>query len=167
MIQKLASIVLCVVLIFAISTSAIASPREWNRFPVAKKGDKTHRTTLVQRMLYELPGYFTDISEIDSSFGGRTDTQVKNYQRNHSLDPDGSVGPITWTSLETKLRFYDFRGFGTGVWSVGYTVDGSYCIYMFGIIDPNDIVEYEWYVLDRYGNAQKVHTLYSDKLIFQ
>ena len=105
--KKQASIVLCIVLIFVVSTSAAASPREWSKFPVAKKGDKTHRTTLVQRILYELPGYFTDISEIDSSFGGRTDTQVKSYQRNHSLDPDGSVGPITWTSLETKLRFYD------------------------------------------------------------
>lgn len=40
---------------------------------------------------------------VDGDFGMRTDDAVKLFQRQHSLTPDGVVGPQTWTALGQKL----------------------------------------------------------------
>jgi uncharacterized protein (TIGR02594 family) len=37
--------------------------------------------------------------EVDGDFGPKTKAAVISYQKNHSLDPDGIVGPKTWASL--------------------------------------------------------------------
>lgn len=36
---------------------------------------------------------------VDGSFGPATKSSVQTYQRNHGLDADGCVGPMTWNSL--------------------------------------------------------------------
>ncbi len=38
-------------------------------------------------------------SEIDGSFGPKTQASVKSFQEENSLTADGIVGPMTWTAL--------------------------------------------------------------------
>ncbi|MFL6804686.1 MAG: TIGR02594 family protein [Xanthobacteraceae bacterium] len=40
---------------------------------------------------------------VDGDFGQRTEEAVKRFQGQHSLTPDGVVGPQTWTALGQKL----------------------------------------------------------------
>src|SRR3954462_14546567 len=40
-----------------------------------------------------------NVSDIDSSFGPKTQDAVKSFQQGNSLTPDGVVGPITWQAL--------------------------------------------------------------------
>ena len=42
-------------------------------------------------------GYFS--GPIDGSFGDDLDVSVRAFQRDHELEPDGVVGPITWKEL--------------------------------------------------------------------
>ena len=41
---------------------------------------------------------------IDGHYGPETDIAVTRFQRKHGLEPDGMVGPQTWSALMTKLR---------------------------------------------------------------
>ena len=37
--------------------------------------------------------------EVDGLFGRDTESAVKRFQREHGLDDDGIVGPLTWAAL--------------------------------------------------------------------
>jgi peptidoglycan hydrolase-like protein with peptidoglycan-binding domain len=58
--------------------------------PVLKKGAKCEAVKTVQTLLG---------IEVDGSFGGDTDRAVKEYQKEHGMTPDGSVGAGTWSLL--------------------------------------------------------------------
>ncbi len=58
--------------------------------PVLKKGAKGDAVKAVQTLLG---------IEVDGSFGGDTDRAVKEFQKNHGMTPDGSVGAGTWSLL--------------------------------------------------------------------
>ncbi|MCL2847452.1 MAG: peptidoglycan-binding protein [Firmicutes bacterium] len=47
-----------------------------------------------------VPGELT----VDGRFGTRTETSVREFQRNFGLNPDGVVGPITWNRLYEVFR---------------------------------------------------------------
>ena len=63
--------------------------------PVLKKGCKDEPVRALQAMLV---GYGYPIA-VDGSFGAKTENAVICYQEDAGLDPDGSVGRKTWTSL--------------------------------------------------------------------
>ena len=56
----------------------------------------------VQRKLLAL-GY-QRVGEPDGIFGAATDGAVRSFQRDHSLKPDGIVGPLTWKSLFEQIE---------------------------------------------------------------
>lgn len=62
---------------------------------VLKRGMKGDKVGALQLLLI---GYGYNIAH-DDSFGSRTEEAVKDYQREHGLDADGSVGAKTWASL--------------------------------------------------------------------
>ncbi len=63
---------------FAIATTAFAhNTLYWDQFRLIKKGDNSYQTSLAQRILYDLPGYFTSLSDIDGAFGSGTEAEVK------------------------------------------------------------------------------------------
>jgi peptidoglycan hydrolase-like protein with peptidoglycan-binding domain len=83
------------------SSTATASPptetRTENqevRFPLLKKGDRGPAVERLQTRLTTL-GFYSD--EIDGVFGPQTEEAVKALQTDSQLEPDGVVGPATWT----------------------------------------------------------------------
>ena len=44
--------------------------------------------------------YDVGASGADGVFGRQTEEAVRNFQRDHGLNPDGVVGPLTWDALQ-------------------------------------------------------------------
>lgn len=67
------------------------TPDEPTTWPTIRKGSaQTKAVKALQKML--------DI-DVDGDFGQHTEAAVINYQLSHGLNPDGIVGPATWTAL--------------------------------------------------------------------
>lgn len=66
--------------------------------PVLKRGMKGGAVFSMQALLI---GYGYDLGEkgLDGSFGAATEAALRKYQHEHDLDPDGSCGRKTWSSL--------------------------------------------------------------------
>ncbi|MGF1482436.1 MAG: peptidoglycan-binding protein [Cyanophyceae cyanobacterium] len=62
-----------------------------------RSGDRGEAVRSLQTQLTEL-GYLK--GDIDGQFGPETTAAVKDFQREHNLEPDGIVGPKTWQSLD-------------------------------------------------------------------
>ena len=67
--------------------------------PTIRRGSKGQEVTDCQTMLYKL-GYDLGKYGIDGDFGRATEAAVKEFQRDHKLNQDGVVGPLTWDALE-------------------------------------------------------------------
>ena len=65
--------------------------------PVLQYGRTGNDVYELQRKLANA-GYY-HYTEIDGSFGPKTDAAVREFQKINGLDVDGSVGPKTWTKL--------------------------------------------------------------------
>jgi peptidoglycan hydrolase-like protein with peptidoglycan-binding domain len=60
-----------------------------------------HSTTWLQLSLNKLG---TDPALVpDGSYGRQTADAVKEFQQSHGLEPDGKVGPETWTAIDGAL----------------------------------------------------------------
>ena len=66
--------------------------------PELSKGDSGPDVEKMQNLLIKA-GYSLDPYGADGSFGGTTKRVVKKFQSDHSLNPDGTVGPLTWAAL--------------------------------------------------------------------
>lgn len=66
---------------------------------VLKNGSFGNQVKTLQRLLNAL-GY--SCGDVDGSFGPKTKTAVKKFQKAVGLDDDGSCGPLTWTAILTK-----------------------------------------------------------------
>jgi hypothetical protein len=64
-----------------------------------RRGNKGEDVKYVQTILYNL-GYDLGSYGIDGDFGRATEAAVKEFQRDHKLNPDGVVGPLTYEALE-------------------------------------------------------------------
>lgn len=65
---------------------------------VLEKGDKGTQVKTMQRILLA-EGYSMGKYGADGSFGGVTDTALRQYQKAKGLDPDGKCGPKTWAKM--------------------------------------------------------------------
>lgn len=65
---------------------------------VLKKGAKNNQVKTLQRILYAI-GYDLGSNPIDGSFGPKTETAVKAFQKKNKLEVDGIVGEKTWGKL--------------------------------------------------------------------
>ena len=66
--------------------------------PTIRRGDKGEYVKEAQTKLYNL-GYDLGKWGIDGDFGKATEAAVKEFQRDHKLNQDGVVGPLTWDEL--------------------------------------------------------------------
>jgi peptidoglycan hydrolase-like protein with peptidoglycan-binding domain len=65
--------------------------------PTLKKGSTGNPVRRAQKRL-TLAGY--DTGGVDGIFGANTESAVKRFQRDHGLDEDGIVGPMTWDKID-------------------------------------------------------------------
>lgn len=68
-------------------------------FPTVKRGKKGAAVAVCQGALVIRTG--ADLA-IDQSCGPKTEAAIRDFQRSHGLDPDGSCGPATWPALLGK-----------------------------------------------------------------
>ncbi len=76
----------------AFDSEAVAATR-----PTLRLGSRGSYVGTLQQMLRTL-GYYS--GNIDQIFGNATLTAVRNFQRDHGLNVDGVVGPLTWAALD-------------------------------------------------------------------
>lgn len=69
--------------------------------PTLRRGSKGAWVTTVQTMLKN-KGYDLGPCGVDGDFGKATEKAVKEFQKDHGLDPDGVVGPKTYAALEEQ-----------------------------------------------------------------
>ena len=70
--------------------------------PTVRRGSKGEDVKYVQTILYNL-GYNLGSYGIDGDFGRATEAAVKEFQRDHKLNQDGVVGPLTYEALEKAV----------------------------------------------------------------
>ncbi len=61
-------------------------------------------STRVREIQLALKGAGFDPGSADGRLGARTKAAVRDFQRANGLNPDGKVGPRTWTKLEPYLK---------------------------------------------------------------
>ena len=66
---------------------------------------------------YKLPKWGAD-----GYFGSETKAAVVAFQKDHSLDPDGSCGPLTWTAILTALAGSPAGSGGAADWDRRFLV---------------------------------------------
>ena len=64
-------------------------------WPETRKGAKEHPVPTLQYLLRARGKTVT----VDGIFGPKTDTAVRDFQRQKGLSVDGIVGPLTWSAL--------------------------------------------------------------------
>lgn len=67
--------------------------------PTIRKGSSGEDVKYCQELLMKL-GYDLSPYNADGRFGNKTLEAVKSFQRDHSLNQDGVVGPLTWDALQ-------------------------------------------------------------------
>ena len=70
--------------------------------PTIRRGSKGTEVAYVQAILMDL-GYDLQPYGADGDFGRKTEEAVKQFQRDHGLNPDGVVGPLTYDALEAAV----------------------------------------------------------------
>lgn len=68
------------------------------RLPMLQKGSKSESVKALQILLIGY-GYSCGDAGVDGSFGGATKKAVEAFQKDHGLEVDASVGPLTWSKL--------------------------------------------------------------------
>lgn len=83
---------------FAIPKGIEGDTPAWR--PTIRRGSTGDDVKYAQEILLGL-GYDLGSYGADGKFGAKTQTAVKDFQREHGLNADGIIGPLTWEALET------------------------------------------------------------------
>ena len=85
----------------AVSTATSAVPPS---VATAAAGVSTEESARVREIQRALKSAGFDPGSIDGHLGQRTRTAIRDFQTQQGLDPDGKVGPRTWSKLELFLN---------------------------------------------------------------
>lgn len=77
------------------STATTTTTEEAHDMDTLRNGDNGQQVTVLQKLLNQLGASLSE----DGIFGSKTETAVKNYQKDKSLSQDGICGPKTWAKL--------------------------------------------------------------------
>ena len=81
--------------------SDFIDPSTGATYKTLKRGDSGYAVTHLQNLLYQLNMF--DIGDIDGKFGAKTETAVKQFQKEAGLKQDGKVGNNTFSAIYHKL----------------------------------------------------------------
>ena len=70
----------------------------FRKAPVLRRGRRGEAVVILQQAL-ELRGFLCGLWGADGVFGPDTERALLDFQRSRGLEPDGVVGPVTWTAL--------------------------------------------------------------------
>ena len=74
--------------------------------PTLRRGDKGEYVTMMQTRLIQL-GYDLSPYGADGKFGAKTETALKQFQKDSGLEPDGICGKKTWDALDSgEITYY-------------------------------------------------------------
>lgn len=127
-VKRLLAILLAVVMMLGVvSVSGLSASAA--SYPTLRKGDKGENVKTLQTILNEVDDAGLDV---DGSFGSKTQTAVKNFQKEYKLKVDGIAGPATWSKLEELYKkdiSISTLAIGSGKYDPGSLVKGkSYSI---------------------------------------
>lgn len=80
---------------YELITGSVVDSEEEYDMPLIKKGSKGKAVKVLQVILGGLT--------VDGDFGWKTRNATINFQKAHGLEPDGEVGPKTWSALIATL----------------------------------------------------------------
>jgi len=72
---------------------------ELKPWPVIRQGDRGQAVRDVQHLL-QAHGFGV---LVDGDFGAATNASVRSFQKAHSLEADGIVGPLTWSAIVIEV----------------------------------------------------------------
>ena len=82
-----------------LSADGVVGAATWQKLIVTlRRGSRGDAVRALQHQLRFQYGYKS--LSVDGTFGGGTETAVKDFQRKHRLGADGIVGAATWKALE-------------------------------------------------------------------
>lgn len=119
-VKKILAALLAVIMLIGIIPVMQASAAS---YPTLRKGDKGENVKVLQTMLNSVNNAGLDI---DGSFGGKTQTAVKNFQKTNKLEVDGVCGPKTWSKLESLYgKSVSTLSIASGQYNPGSLVKGK------------------------------------------
>lgn len=77
-----------------------STPMPWR--PTIRKGSTGEDVVYCQQLLMKL-SYDLSPYNADGKYGNKTAAAVKAFQKDHGLNADGVVGPLTWDALENAV----------------------------------------------------------------
>lgn len=101
-------------------------------------GSRGPNVKLIQSLLVRI-GY--DPGVIDGIFGQQTREAVREFQLDNGLEPDGVIGPATWSRFERFLRGYDIYTIRTG--DTFYNISRRYYTTLNAVLTANPGVDPE------------------------
>ncbi len=82
-------------------SSSYTDPSTGTTYKVLKRGDSGYAVKHLQELLVKC--YLLDSSDVDSKFGTKTETAVKQFQKEAGLKVDGKCGANTFAAIYNKL----------------------------------------------------------------
>ena len=70
-------------------------------YKTLKRGDSGYAVTHLQNLLFKLT--MLDVDDIDGKYGTKTETAVRNFQKQAGLKQDGKCGANTFAAIYHKL----------------------------------------------------------------
>lgn len=130
LLKKSLVVVVAIVLVFALTTTAFAASNGWYGFKQVKRGDCDRpRALAIQNALWT---YYLNTGDeepiniinahggIDGVFGSGTRSAVKTFQDHNNCQVDGIVGSETWPKLRSRGLCTDYMFYEDGCFYYGY-----------------------------------------------
>ena len=118
------------------------NPPEEESVDILKKGDAGEAVKKLQENLLSL-GYSLPKYGADGDIGGETLSAVKAFQKDHGLDADGEVGPLTKAELQKAMNAVKGRNVVVTGDYVNVRTAPNLSANVLGVVEKGDLLTYQ------------------------